>query len=81
MYILTILVLYVGATDVHVGTKQILYSVNGAPLRDYSSPYTLDMSEVSHFLKKNKKYTVKVVAKDKLDNQSEKTIEFFVTDK
>jgi hypothetical protein len=73
--------LYVGATDVHVGTKQILYSVNGAPLRDYSSPYTLDMSEVSHFLKKNKKYTVKVVAKDKLDNQSEKTIEFFVTDK
>jgi hypothetical protein len=73
--------LYVGATDKQVGTNQILYSVNGAPLRDYSSPYTLDMSEVPHFSKKNAKYTVKVVAKDKLGNTSEKTVEFYVTDK
>ncbi|MBL6962397.1 MAG: hypothetical protein ISR55_01110 [Bacteroidetes bacterium] len=73
--------LYVGATDKHVGTNQILYGVNNAPLKDYSSPYTLDMSEIPHFSKKNAKYTVKVQAKDKLGNTSEKIVEFYVTDK
>ncbi|MBT3422732.1 MAG: hypothetical protein HOA61_10140 [Bacteroidetes bacterium] len=73
--------LYVGATDKQVGTNQILYGVNGATLRDYSSPYTLDMSEVPHFSKKNAKYSVKVQAKDKLGNTSEKIVEFYVTDK
>lgn len=69
--------LYLGATDKHVGTDKILYSINGAPLRDYSSPYTLDISELNTF-KSNQKYTVRIVSKDKLGNTSEKTIEFYV---
>jgi hypothetical protein len=46
-------------------------------LAKYSSPQSLDASEVSKF-KKKKKYEVRVVAKDKLGNESEKTLEFFV---
>ncbi|MEZ4720718.1 MAG: hypothetical protein R2813_02455 [Flavobacteriales bacterium] len=69
--------MYVAATDKKVGTEQILYSMDGAPLSLYSSPQTLDASELNRF-KKNKKYTVKVVAKDKLGNESEKTVEFYV---
>lgn len=69
--------MYVGATDKHCGTAEILYSTNGDQLRAYSSPYTLDVSEVNRF-SKEKKYTVKVVAKDKLGNRSEKDVEFYV---
>lgn len=69
--------LYVGATDGHCGTHRIQYSVNGAPFRDYSSPYTLDISEVSHF-RKNKFYTVVIKASDKLGNESSTTVNFFV---
>jgi len=69
--------LYVGATDTHCGTHRILYSVNGSAFKDYSSPYTLDISEISHF--RNKKfYTVVIKTQDKLGNESSKTIEFFV---
>jgi len=70
--------LYMGATDDHVGTKTIKYSINDGPLTLYSSSTTLDVSERNRFLKKNIKYTVKVVVEDKLGNTSEKTIEFFV---
>lgn len=69
--------MYIGATDKHTGTETLLYSVDGGPLSKYSSPQTLDASEVSKF-KKKKKYEVRVVAKDKLGNESEKTLEFFV---
>ncbi|MFC2111182.1 hypothetical protein ACFLQ5_01880, partial [Bacteroidota bacterium] len=69
--------LYVGATDKHCGTHRIQYSVNGAAFRDYSSPYTLDISEVSHFRQK-KFYTVVIKASDKLGNESSETINFFV---
>lgn len=69
--------MYVAATDKKVGTEQIMYSMDGAPLQLYSSAETLDASEQSRF-KKNKKYSVRVVAKDKLGNQSEKTVEFYV---
>lgn len=69
--------MYVGATDKHTGTKQIMYSVNDGPMREYSSPRTLDASERNIF-QKNKKYTVKVVAEDKLGNKAEKKIEFYV---
>ncbi len=69
--------LYLGATDDHVGTDRILYSMNDESLRDYSSPQTLDISELNRF--RNKKfYTVKVVAKDKLGNETEEIIEFYV---
>ncbi|MFC2114096.1 OmpL47-type beta-barrel domain-containing protein [Bacteroidota bacterium] len=73
--------MYVAATDKQVGTAEIKYSVNGAPMRLWSSQYTLDASEVPHFSKKNVKYTVKVQAKDKLGNMSEKTVEFYISDK
>jgi len=69
--------LYIGATDMHCGTEEILYSINGEAMRAYSSPRSLDISEVD-LLKSAKKYSVKVVAKDKLGNSSEKTIEFFI---
>jgi len=69
--------MYIGATDKHTGTEALLYSVDGSPLSQYSSPQTLDASEVSKFRKK-KKYEVRVVAKDKLGNETEKIMEFFV---
>lgn len=69
--------MYIGATDKHVGTEKVLYSIDGAPLRAYSSSQTLDVSELSAF-RKRKKYTVKVVTEDKLGNRSEKIIEFYV---
>ncbi len=73
--------LYVAATDRSVGTNRIQYSINGGPLQDYSSPYTLDISEVPHFAKGGKKYTVKVVATDKLGNKNERIVEFYIANK
>ena len=72
--------MYVGATDAHVGTETLLYSIDDAPLSAYSSPRTLDISELNRFTKV-KKYKVRIVAKDKLNNQSEKTLEFYVGEK
>ena len=69
--------MYVAATDKKVGTEKIYYSMDDAAMALYSSPQTLDASEMSRF-RKNKKYSVKVMASDKLGNQSEKTIEFYV---
>ncbi len=69
--------MYVSATDKKVGTESIYYGLDGAALQLYSSPQTLDASEVSRF-RKNKKYEVKVMAKDKLGNSSEKIVEFYV---
>jgi len=69
--------MYVSATDKKVGTESIYYGMDGEALQLYSSPQTLDASEVSRF-RKNKKYEVKVVAKDKLGNTSEKIVEFYV---
>lgn len=69
--------MYIGATDAHCGTDVILYSLNGGPMTPYSSPQSLDISEVNRF-KKNTFYSVKVVTKDKLGNQSEQVFEFFV---
>ncbi len=69
--------MYVAATDKKVGTETIQYSMDDGALTLYSSPQTLDASEQSRF-RKNKKYKVRVVAKDKLGNQSEKVVEFYV---
>lgn len=69
--------LYLGATDKHSGTETIKYSMNDAPWYDYSSPYTLDVSEVRRFAK-NKYHKVEVKAADKLGNESTKVIEFFI---
>lgn len=69
--------LYIGATDKKVGTGKIQYSMNGAAFVDYSSPYTLDVSELDRFAEQ-KKYTVVIKAIDKLGNESEKTVMFYV---
>ncbi len=69
--------LFLGATDRKCGTQQIQYSINGEAFKDYSSPYTLDVSELLLF-KSTKLYTVTVKAKDKLGNESQKVIEFYV---
>lgn len=69
--------MYVAATDKKVGTETIMYSLDDGPMALYSSPQTLDASELNRF-RKNKKYTVKVQSKDKLGNMSEKTVEFYV---
>ena len=47
--------MYVSATDKKVGTESITYAMDGGPQSLYSSPQTLDASEVSRF-RKNKKY-------------------------
>lgn len=70
--------LYLGATDDHVGTQTIEYSINGGAWTLYSSSTTLDVSEKNRFLKKKVKYEVKVRTKDKLGNASEETIQFYV---
>lgn len=68
---------YLGATDTHVGTKEIKYSINGGPMNLYSSGSNLDISEKEH-LKKDQHYKIKVIAYDNLGNESKKTIEFYV---
>ena len=69
--------MYIGATDKHTGTEAIMYSIDGGPETLYSSPQTLDISEMSKF-RKNQKYSVVVTTKDKLGNKAEETFEFFV---
>lgn len=69
--------LYIGATDKHVGTETIKYSMNGGAYQLYSSPKTLDVSELDRFADR-KKYVVKIQATDKVGNQSEVTVEFYV---
>ncbi|NQY10862.1 MAG: hypothetical protein HRT71_15295 [Flavobacteriales bacterium] len=73
--------MYIGATDAHVGTKAIFYSLDGGKtFRAYSSPQTLDISEQKTF-KNNKFYSVIIRTKDMLNNESETTIEFYVGDR
>ena len=70
--------MYLAATDRQVGTDNILFSANGSAMKEYASPYTLDASDKPDMSKKNLKHSVKVLAKDKLGNQSEQTIEFYL---
>jgi len=60
-----------------VGTETIRYSIDGSPMVDYSSPYTLDISEVDRFTEE-KFYEVTIEAEDKLGNSTSKTVKFFV---
>jgi hypothetical protein len=69
--------LYMGATDDHTGIKTIYYSINGGAKQAYSSAQSIDVSERSKF-KKKQKYTVVITVQDKLGNQAEKTVEFYV---
>lgn len=63
-------VLFLSSTDTSVGFEKISYSVNGEAFK----PYT---SLIKGFAKE-KLYTIKVKSVDKLGNNSEKTIEFYI---
>jgi hypothetical protein len=63
-------VLFVSSTDMAVGYEKMLYSVNGAAPK----PYT---SLISDFLR-NKAYKIDVTSIDKLGNKSTESIEFFI---
>jgi hypothetical protein len=69
---------YIGATDLHVGTETIFYSINGGPMMNYSM--VNNISEV-YMLTKSQFYTLKIVAKDKLGNEKARTVEFFIAEK
>jgi hypothetical protein len=69
--------MFVGATDEVTGTERVYYSIDDAPFALYSSPKTLDVSEVTRF-QTSKKYVVRVKSEDKLGNSSEETFEFYV---
>ena len=69
--------LYIGATDKHTGTENIYYSMNDRGYEKYSSPHTLDVSEVDHF-EQEKFYEVKIKVEDMLGNENNKTVRFFV---
>jgi len=62
--------LYLAATDNAVGTKRIIYSINGGPQKTYVSP-------ISGFIT-GKNYTLLVRAEDYLGNKNEKTISFSI---
>ena len=63
-------VLFLSSTDAFVGFDKIYYSVNGAAQK----PYT---SLITGFLK-DKVYSIDVTSVDKLGNQSETNIEFYI---
>jgi hypothetical protein len=71
--------MFVGATDEHTGTEKVYYAIDDGNFALYSSPKTLDISEVKRF-QKTKKYSVTVKSEDKLGNASEETFEFYVED-
>ncbi len=60
--------IYLAATDLMTGNGAITYSVNDGPELAYTTP-------IGSF-KKDQTYTIRIKAKDKLDNVSEKTIKF-----
>jgi len=69
---------YIGATDTHVGTESIFYSLNNSALKNYAS--LNNISEVC-MLTQQQFYTLKIVTTDKLGNESVKIVEFFASDK
>ncbi len=60
--------LYLAGTDLMTGNATISYSIDGGPELPYSAP-------IGSF-RKDHTYTIKIIAKDKLENASEKTIMF-----
>jgi hypothetical protein len=71
--------MFLGATDDKTGTKEILYTINGSDYMAYSSPKTIDLSEKGAFTA-SKKYEIKVIARDMLGNEMNKTLSFLVKD-
>jgi len=70
--------LYLSATDKSTGEEEIYFSVNGGTLTKYAGA---DKITAAGLLSKEQFYTLKIVAKDKLGNENEKTINFFISKK
>ncbi len=70
--------MYLAATDRYSGTESIHYTINDGKLMSYSSERNL---ATENMFTKEQIYKVKVVAKDKLGNENEKTVEFKVSSK
>ncbi|RLD71248.1 MAG: hypothetical protein DRJ10_19605, partial [Bacteroidetes bacterium] len=63
-------ILYLGATDQTIGTKELFYSINKGTLRSYSF-------SVSGF-KRNKINTVDIKARDYLNNETNLELKFYI---
>jgi hypothetical protein len=63
-------VLFLSSTDKSVGFDKLLYSINGAPNKTYTSLITGFPSE--------KAYSINVTSIDKLGNKSQEIIEFYI---
>ena len=63
-------VLYLGATDKTIGTKELFYSINKGVLKSYSF-------SVSGF-KRNSINTVNIKARDYLNNETKLELKFYV---
>jgi hypothetical protein len=63
-------VLFLSSTDASVGFDKLLYSVNGAPVKTYTS--------LIRGFQREKAYSINVTSVDKLSNKSQKTIDFYI---
>ena len=70
--------MYLSATDKHTGEEELFFSVNNSKLTKYIGTSQIEQLKL---LSKEQFYTVKIVAKDKLENQSEKEIKFYISKK
>lgn len=70
--------IYLGATDQNSGTERIYYSINNSPKTLYNS--AKELADKGLFQKEGL-YNIKVWAVDKLGNESEKSLEFYITQK
>ncbi|MCG8580137.1 MAG: hypothetical protein MI866_09485 [Bacteroidales bacterium] len=68
--------LYIGATDKHCGTKNILYSIDGGQKKNYNSNGSPSSMEL---FKEERIYSVEVEAKDKLGNGKTETLQFKIS--
>ncbi len=64
---------FLAATDRYSGTQSIMYSINGGYMKSYLGAQNISETNM---LSKEGVYVVKIVAKDKLGNASEHTLEF-----
>lgn len=70
--------IYLGATDRSCGTKQITYSINGSAFQDHASGSSLSTEKT---FREPGFYKLEIKATDILDNQSAKTVRFFIKER
>ncbi len=70
--------MYLSATDKNTGEEEIFFSINGGKKTKYISADNILKLKL---ITKEQFYTINVFAKDKLGNQKEKTVSFFISKK